>query len=680
MANNIDISLTGKDETAAAFDSATNRMRKMGAAADGTSKELSRFTRTNSGVRIAADGMRGAIRGDINALDNMAQSLAMINPKLMQFAGVMTGLTLGAQLGSQLDKSFGLSDRIAGALLGMDPADIISNAERVARKIRDLEGATKTAKQEIEAIGARRIAEIGRDVGGEDKTVAVATERAEQQYERIAAEVTAAKRKLSAARAVLSAEEQKPSTMPKEKGGIDFAAIRKAREQVANAEKEFESAQRIARDKAAATAAEMESTIRESTKRKAGMALDVKLEEAEAAATRAKDAESAAVTKQIAQIGLEVEGPARNVMDAIERARAETQRLAAERDALVRKVGATKARLDIEVSGPGGQDAEKVAKLRSEYEQAQLALENFAAVATDRQVAINMALTAVIRAARKEAEQLGMALEDMGINREMAGLSRILRDIEHDMERVNRAIDAANEPRLRRAALASVGVSEESQQRRKRLADTQPAPAPPPPPPPPPPPGPVQAVPLPLPAPAPAPTLLPPPVSPTPAPPPATPQTPTPPAAAPIGNLPRTSVPRLVAQPVIAPPPAAPDMLRDQQAELERIDALTAFRQSRRPDDAQKAADKERRKTENELKRATERQEQGRKLTTRERELLAENEMLGKQEDLEKRQQIERENIRRLEEKRDAVAAVRQGLDESNLAKDLANLLAAAGG
>jgi hypothetical protein len=321
-----------------------------------------------------------------------------------------------------------------------------------------------------------------------------------------------------------------------------------------------------------------------------------------------------------------------------------------------------------------------VAKLRSEYEQAQLALENFAAVATDRQVAINMALTAVIRAARKEAEQLGMALEDMGINREMAGLSRILRDIEHDMERVNRAIDAANEPRLRRAALASVGVSEESQQRRKRLADTQPAPAPPPPPPPPPPPGPVQAVPLPLPAPAPAPTLLPPPVSPTPAPPPATPQTPTPPAAAPIGNLPRTSVPRLVAQPVIAPPPAAPDMLRDQQAELERIDALTAFRQSRRPDDAQKAADKERRKTENELKRATERQEQGRKLTTRERELLAENEMLGKQEDLEKRQQIERENIRRLEEKRDAVAAVRQGLDESNLAKDLANLLAAAGG
>lgn len=227
----------------------------MGGATAGTNKELSGFVRTNSNVRIAADGLRGALHGDINALDNMAQSLAMINPQMVKLGGALTALALGVQLGKQIDQSFGISDRIAAAVNGVDPSSIETSAEKLARKIKELDAARKRYSQEMDSVSAATIAKIGAETEGEAASFLQSVERARRDSEKLLEQIQGYKDKVSAAQNRVESEEGKSALLPKEMGGQDLDAIRKAREELAAAQLDAESFTRISESQSEAIAA-----------------------------------------------------------------------------------------------------------------------------------------------------------------------------------------------------------------------------------------------------------------------------------------------------------------------------------------------------------------------------------------------------------------------------------------
>ena len=266
MSNAIDIHIRAHDETTAAYNAAEKRMGRFQKATGGADKQLAGFVRTNSNVRIAADGVRGALSGNIAGLDNFAQSLAMINPELMKLAAGLTGLAIGAQIGSQLDKSFSLSDRIAGLLTGVDPSEIELAAQSVDRKIRELEGAAKRLVSQRDAASAARVAGIAATSTGPATGVLQAIERAKRESQRASEQVDAADKKAKSARRRLSAEEQKSAFIPREQGGKDLERIRKLREEYDAATKDLASIAQVAKSKQSEIDSTLSATLRDARK------------------------------------------------------------------------------------------------------------------------------------------------------------------------------------------------------------------------------------------------------------------------------------------------------------------------------------------------------------------------------------------------------------------------------
>jgi hypothetical protein len=275
MANAIDIHIRAHDETTAAYNAAEKRMGRFQAATGSADKQLSGFVRTNSNVRIAADGVRNALSGNIAGLDNFAQSLAMINPQLVKLAGGLTALAIGAQIGTQLDKSFGLSDRIAALINNVDPSEIESGAQAVDRKIREMENAMRRFVSESDAASAAKLARIGAEVEGPAAGVLQAIERAKRESERVTEQVMAAENKVGAARERLGAEEGKSAFLPKESGGQDLDKIRKLREEYKAAVMDLDSAAGVAKSKQAEIDATLGATLRNARKQIVEMERDL---------------------------------------------------------------------------------------------------------------------------------------------------------------------------------------------------------------------------------------------------------------------------------------------------------------------------------------------------------------------------------------------------------------------
>ena len=121
--------------------------------------------------------------------------------------------------------------------------------------------------------------------------------------------------------------------------------------------------------------------------------------------------------------------------------------------------------------------------------------------------------------------------------------------------------------------------------------------------------------------------------------------------------------------------------LERRKQELAQIDELGAMQRAktdRREKARVREVEKQREKTENELKRATERAAQGRKLTTREKDLLEEfDAVAGKKGGAIQAQKEAAENARLRKEAQEQANAVKAGLDTSETAKKLTELLQA---
>jgi chromosome segregation ATPase len=172
---NLEIVLQARDETGKAFASAQGRAAQMNAGLSrmaggrgyaGLSRDMDRIRVSTEGVNTVMHGLTGALAGNLSAVDQLGWGMMRLSGGMG--AAAKAGLVLGAafagvELGRALDKTFALSNKIAGLVTGVSEFDVVTRErlDYAAKRVADEAAANRKA---ADAIGAA-VADVKRETG-----------------------------------------------------------------------------------------------------------------------------------------------------------------------------------------------------------------------------------------------------------------------------------------------------------------------------------------------------------------------------------------------------------------------------------------------------------------------------------------------------------------------------------
>ena len=138
MAPGFNTVLSASDETAAAFNSATQRQQKYSGAVSGADRELMKMRTSMAGAGTASQALTAVLSGNVAALDNIGTSIGMVSPKFLKAGAAMAAFGVGWQVGTmirQLDTVDKLLGKIGMASLRDPTADTAAAIEKTAGMI-----------------------------------------------------------------------------------------------------------------------------------------------------------------------------------------------------------------------------------------------------------------------------------------------------------------------------------------------------------------------------------------------------------------------------------------------------------------------------------------------------------------------------------------------------------------
>jgi len=257
--------LTADDETAAAFASAEQKQRRFAKGSNDVAAANGNVRNSMLQAGAAAQGLTGALNGNIGALDNIGTSLGAAAPSLMKFGLALAAVGIAAQSVKALSDATNLGDRIKAMVDGVDVSDIRKATEKAEKAVKDAEALAARQKAGRAAAGERRQAEIEADpTGGPlSRRMAAAQESNRRQLEQIDEAVADARRKESAAREKYNAAVTDAGIVASKE---EQARLNQLKDEFDRAKADADAAAASAMDKTAASMAKLAAETREMRK------------------------------------------------------------------------------------------------------------------------------------------------------------------------------------------------------------------------------------------------------------------------------------------------------------------------------------------------------------------------------------------------------------------------------
>ena len=247
MSNKIELTLSAKNETDAAFAAARRNMTGLGGATPRTAQELSKLRTSMSQAGAASQALQALLGGNVSALDNMGVALAGSSSKLAAFGlklgavGIVVGTVVAVW--RKLAEELNIVDKLKAWVKGEDVSAIRTVGDAAEKKIKDLQSATKRASEMKGARSETIKSEIAAmDIGPEAKAVLLARETARREREQAGEMNGEAQQRLYEARLRLAVAEKESGLVT---GKSDQKKINTARDELARAEADAATAAEI---------------------------------------------------------------------------------------------------------------------------------------------------------------------------------------------------------------------------------------------------------------------------------------------------------------------------------------------------------------------------------------------------------------------------------------------------
>ena len=240
MASGFNTVLSASDETAAAFNSATQRQQKYSGAVSGSDRELMKMRTSMAGAGTAAQALTAVLSGNVSALDNIGTSIGMVSPKFLKAGAAMAAFGVGWQVGTmirQLDTVDKLLGKIGMASLRDPTADTAAAIEKTAgmisRKRTEMSAEQDLAATEIagrtDKSGAAR--SVATEQAAKDRLVKeqeLATREARNATARAQVSVVTATQKAGSFRSITDVQEIEKAQAALEEAKANEVAIAEA--------------------------------------------------------------------------------------------------------------------------------------------------------------------------------------------------------------------------------------------------------------------------------------------------------------------------------------------------------------------------------------------------------------------------------------------------------------------
>ena len=265
MANESTIRLTARDETAAAYSSATRRMDGYGASVRGAGANQQQLAQKTIAQVSASNALTAALNGNTAAFGQAAMSATKYSAGMQGVAIAIAKVAIIAAITKKVMTELGLVTRVKALFTGQDVSEVTGRAEAIEKRTRDVAAAQDRARQASAAAAAARQARIERETG--DAPVTRATRTAVAQYERefeqIAEGIAAAEQRVSEARGKRQQAGISAGWVASES---DLKAIREAQAELERAEADAAAAHARSIDQRTAATDKYQAALAEAAK------------------------------------------------------------------------------------------------------------------------------------------------------------------------------------------------------------------------------------------------------------------------------------------------------------------------------------------------------------------------------------------------------------------------------